>query len=102
MDDLLKKIKAQVVSAVDRQLAARSYRLFFFGSRVRGTARPNSNVDIGLEADQPLPLAVTAQIEAELEDNLPVLQKIELVDFKSASGGFYREALKSAELIYER
>ena len=90
-----------VLRAVKRHISFRHYRLFYFGSRVSGRATARSDYDVGLEADEKIPLEVMARIREEL-DEIPVLQKIDLVDFFAAPEGFVRRAKSDMEMIYEQ
>lgn len=92
------KLKKLVLSVLDRHLNLSLYKIFFFGSRVRGDCFDGSDIDIGIEGPQKLPVSVKLDIDEAL-DKLPVLYKIELVDFKNISRRFKKEALKSIEYI---
>ena len=84
-----------------RRPPAPHFRLYLFGSRAAGNAGPRSDYDIGVDADGPLALDAVARLRAELEE-LPILQKIDLVDLRSVTEDFRRHALKGAKLIYEQ
>lgn len=71
-------------------------RIFLFGSRTVGQHTPRSDYDIGVEAEAPVPLEVMARLQGDLDD-LPVLQKIEVVDLGRVSETFKQEALASAQ-----
>lgn len=92
------KLKKMVKRTVGKYLPLSKYRLFFFGSRVRGDSFPRSDIDIGIEGEKELPAKIKLEIEGELE-NLPTLYKFELVDFKTVSSDFKNEALKYCRLI---
>lgn len=92
------KLKKMVRQAVGKYLSLSQYRLFFFGSRVRGDSFLRSDIDIGIEGRKKLPAKIKLEIEEELE-NLPTLYKLELVDFKTVSADFKNEALKYYQLI---
>ena len=93
-------LRTQIVASVAQHLGGRPYRLYLFGSRAQGAATPRSDYDIGILADEPLPLAMMERIRADLDD-LPVLQHIELVDLVTASSDFVRQALVKSELLDE-
>lgn len=82
----------------EKYLGNEKYRLFFFGSRVKGDNSPRSDIDLGLEASQILSATVKLAIEEELQ-NLPILYKIDFVDFGQVSESFKRSALKFSEDI---
>ncbi|MGB3940171.1 MAG: nucleotidyltransferase domain-containing protein [Candidatus Manganitrophaceae bacterium] len=90
-----------VVRAVKRHLPFRHYRVFYFGSRVSGGATRRSDYDVGLDAGEKIPLEVMAGIREEIEE-IPVLQKIDLVDFRAVPEAFARQAMEKIEMIYEQ
>lgn len=94
-------VTEEVVAAVRRRLPHGHYRVFYFGSRVTGRSTERSDIDIGLETDQRMPLDVLASLREDL-DEIPVLQKIDLVDFGCVTPEFAREAKRTAEVIYEQ
>jgi type I restriction enzyme S subunit len=58
-----------------------------FGSRVRGTARPYSDLDLAILGDEPVPIAAMAAAkEAFSESDLP--WRVDLVDWASLSPRF--------------
>ena len=71
-------------------------KIFLFGSRATRHHTSRSDYDIGIEAEQPIPLEVLGRIQGEL-DALPVLPKIEVVDLCRVSEAFKREALATAQ-----
>jgi predicted nucleotidyltransferase len=94
-------LRRQVVTVVARHLGGRHYRLYLFGSRARGTATPRSDYDIGVRPEAPLDLVTLAALRADLEE-LPVMQRLEVVDLASASPDFVQRALQDSELLDER
>lgn len=63
------------------------YRVFFFGSRVKGSSSPTSDIDIGIEGPVPVPRSIMAKIREDI-DGLPTLYTIDFVDFSRTSRGF--------------
>lgn len=92
------KLKKLILEIAGRHLDLSRYRLFFFGSRVSGSGDERSDIDIGIEGEAPLSASALAGIEEELE-NLPMLYKIEIVDFKKVSPDFREVALQHTEDI---
>ncbi|MFQ5431138.1 MAG: nucleotidyltransferase family protein [Nitrospinota bacterium] len=92
------KLKKLILEIAGRHLDLTEYRLFFFGSRVSGTGNERSDIDIGIEGPEPLPAKLFADIVDEVEE-LPVLYKIEIVDFKKVSPDFREVALQYIEDI---
>ena len=76
----------------------RSIRCFFC-SRVRGGADKHSDIDIGIEGSEKIDAEVMERIRNDIDD-LPILYKMDIVDFKDVSEYFYIEAKKDIEIIY--
>lgn len=95
------KLNDLIISSVRRYIPFEHYRVFYFGSRVSGRGTSRSDLDVGIEAGEKIPLDVIARIKDELE-KLPVLQKIDLVDFARVPEEFAKEAQKEIMVIYER
>jgi predicted nucleotidyltransferase len=71
-----------------------------FGSRVTGTAKPYSDLDLAIVADQPLPLATRAALaEAFSESDLP--WKVDLVDW-ATTGQPFRRIIERDKLIVQQ
>lgn len=61
--------------------------LLAFGSRVRGTARPFSDLDLAVMAADPLPISrIEAVKDAFSESNLPF--SVDVVDYRAVSDAF--------------
>ncbi|MCD6093222.1 MAG: nucleotidyltransferase domain-containing protein [Candidatus Omnitrophica bacterium] len=93
-----RKLKKQILEIIGRYLDLNSYKVFFFGSRVKKDNSNRSDIDIGIEGPKKMPIQAKLEIEEEL-DNLPTLYKFDLVDFKEVPEKFKKEALKYAEYI---
>jgi len=60
-----------------------------FGSRVKGTARPSSDLDLVVMGDEPLPLAVYAALLDDFEQSdLP--WRVDVVDWATTAESFRR------------
>jgi len=92
-DWLKREIRKILVEHLDS-----SYRAFFFGSRVKGDNFERADIDLGVEGPGPIPPALKLAIQEEL-DRLPILYKIDLVDFRRVTPAFRREALRYREPI---
>lgn len=92
------KLKKDVLNIVSKHLDLDEYRIFFFGSRIKGTNFAGSDIDIGVEGPKEIDPAIKINIEEELE-KLPILYKIDFVDFKQVSDKFRKEALQYREFI---
>ena len=71
-----------------------SFDLFVFGSRAAGTARPNSDWDIGVRGREPVPGRVMERARDALE-SLRTLQSFDLVDFRRVSKTFQDIAVRN-------
>ena len=92
------KLKREILEIVKKHLDTRLWRVFFFGSRVRGDNFPRSDIDIGIEGPKSIPIKTKYKIKDDLE-NLPTLYKFDFVDFKNVSEKFRKEALKNVEYV---
>ncbi len=92
------KIKEGILAILRKYLDLEEYRVFFFGSRVAGNNFEHADIDIGVEGPKPIPADVRLEINEDLE-NLPILYKIDFVDFKEVSEEFRKIALQQLEYI---
>lgn len=95
----LDKLKKEILEIVGRHLDLKEYKVFFFGSRVRGDNFPRADIDIGIKGPKTVSLEIAFGIKEELE-NLPTLYKFDVVDFKDVSEKFKKIALKNIEYIH--
>ena len=93
-----KKLKKEILRIIGRYLDLKKYKVFFFGSRVRGDNFPRADIDIGIEGPKAIPAEVKLNIEEELE-KLPTLYKFDLVDFSQVSKDFEKEVKKEIEYV---
>ena len=96
----VEKLKQEILQIVGQHLDLKDCRLFFFGSRVDGKGNARSDIDIGIEGKREIAIEIMGKIDEELE-KLPVLYKIEIVDFKKVPPDFRKVALKAIEPIKE-
>ena len=92
------KFKKEILRIVGKGLDLRKYKVFFFGSRVMGKGNERSDIDIGIEGPAPVPLGVMSDIEDEIEE-LPLLYKIDVVDFQKTSEKFKKVAQEHIEIL---
>ena len=90
------RIRQEIIVIVGRYLDVKKYRVFFFGSRVSGQSREQSDIDVGIEGPVSVPFAVMTEIREEVEQ-LPTLYKIDIVDFFQVSPGFRSLALRQTQ-----
>lgn len=93
-----KKLKKQVHSIMKKYLDLKKYKVFFFGSRVNGNNFERADIDLGIQGPEEISASIKFDIEDELE-KIPILYKIDLVDFNRASDSFKSEALKNIEHV---
>jgi predicted nucleotidyltransferase len=92
-------LKQQVLDIIYRHVDnPEDYKVFFFGSRVSDTGDERSDIDIGIEGEQQVPHSALAKIREEFE-NLSLLYKIDIVDFKRVTDEFKTLAEKTTERI---
>ena len=94
----LDKLKKEILEIIGEYLDLKFYRVFFFGSRVKGNNFPRADIDIGIEGSKKTPAGVISDIKEEL-DKLPTLYKFDVVDFKTVSEKFKKEAKKKIEYV---
>ncbi len=94
----VEKLKKELKDIAAKYLDLKKYHLFFFGSRVTGKGSERSDIDVGIEGTKPVPIAALSSIKEEIE-NLPILYKIEIVDFANVSSDFKKVAKKKIEKI---
>ena len=93
------KLKKEILEIIGKYLDLGKYRIFFFGSRVgKNKSDEHSDIDIGIEGLEEISYKTISDIKEDI-DNLPVLYKIEVVDFKNISSDFREVALQHTEAI---
>ncbi len=93
-----KKLKKEILEIVDKHLDLKKYKVFFFGSRIKGNNFERADIDVGIEGLEEIPGGVISEIKEEL-DKLPTLYKFDVVDFKTVSQKFKKEAKKHIEHV---
>ena len=94
----IKKLEKEILDIIGKYLDLKEYRVFFFGSRVSGEGDVRSDIDIGVKGRRPVPTKAWLEIKEEIE-RLPILYKIDVVDFTEASKDFRDVALQSIKPI---
>ncbi|KKQ66187.1 MAG: hypothetical protein A3F95_02755 [Candidatus Nealsonbacteria bacterium RIFCSPLOWO2_12_FULL_39_31] len=93
-----KKLKKEILEIVGKRLDLKKYKVFFFGSRVSGDNFPKSDIDIGIEGLNPIPFETISEIKEKI-DNLPILYRIDIIDFQNVDKDFYEVAKQHIEAI---
>ncbi len=63
-------------------------RVWVFGSRIKGTTRRGSDLDLAIEAGAPMPLSIRGRL-ADAFEEAPLPYNVDLVDLQSISAEFY-------------
>lgn len=96
-----KKLKKEIKEIVGRHLDLKKYKIFFFGSRVKGSkylVDDRSDIDIGIEGLMAVPSDIMSNIEEEIS-KIEILYRIDIVDFRDTSEDFYKVAKQNIEII---
>jgi predicted nucleotidyltransferase len=96
-----RELKEELVNAVRKHVRAPHCRIFLFGSRANGGGTERSDYDVGLETGGPIPLDDLAGVKSAMED-LPVMAKVDVVDFGRVTETFRKVAMSRIEVLYER
>lgn len=72
--------------------------VFLFGSQATGEAIEASDIDIGILCRDKISAKAFVETEEGLNNNLPTLKKIDLVDFSSVDKKVRQEALKEIKI----
>lgn len=94
----VEKLKEKTLTIVGKYLDLNEYKVFFFGSRVNGRGDERSDIDIGIEGNEEVPVEKFLEIQEEI-DNLSYLYKIEIVDFNKVSDDFRKVSMQKIELL---
>lgn len=105
LDEAAQRREAEIKDMIRRGLqrfapALRGYRVFLFGSRVAGTARPRSDFDLAVDGEKELPIKTYYEI-ADMLEELPTLYRIDWVDMHRVSPEFRERAMRATEVLYE-
>ena len=76
-------------------------KVFVFGSRATGRSVARSDIDLGIDLGHPIAPEVLSAIRDAFDD-LPILQRVDVVDFSSVDGTFKTVALQQIKSLYER
>jgi predicted nucleotidyltransferase len=83
---------------LSKNMQGLSYRAFIFGSQANRKELIRSDIDLGIIADGEISNLQLSNINAAIE-NLPMLYKIDLVNFKDVDDQFKMIALKNVEAL---
>ncbi len=98
MKDDIELLLNNILIIISKHLDLKKYRVFLFGSRATHKAHSRSDIDIGIEGNEPIPFDILSRIREEV-DNLPTLYSIDIVDFKRVSREFYEFAMQNIKIL---
>jgi predicted nucleotidyltransferase len=93
-----KQILTWIKEVLDRNLSGVSYDAFVFGSQANRSSLVRSDIDVGIISQSTIQAWQLSNILADIE-KLPMLYKIDLVDFKEVDDKFRSVALKNIEKL---
>lgn len=101
-EDVRTRIEAWIRDELGKFVLLSDYELFFFGSRVQTSTSTKSDIDVGVKkkGGGALPGGVLSHMQEYVRE-LPILQKIDFVDFGQTSKEFSAAALKTIERFRE-
>ncbi len=94
----VKKFRKEVLVIIGKRLDLGEYKVFFFGSRPAGKGDERSDIDIGIEGPKKIPLKILNEIREKIAE-LPILYKVDVVDFKDAPQKFKEIARRNIKVI---
>lgn len=97
-EDLRARIEAWIRDELAKFVILSEYDLFFFGSRTTTTEPSTSDIDIGIKKKTggSLPPGALSHMQEYVRE-LPILYKIDFVDFGTVSEAFAETASKTME-----
>ena len=96
-----KKLEKMILNVVGKHIDLGEYDVFFFGSRISGKGDAYSDIDLGIEGAQPVPPGILAKIREEI-DELPVLYRMDVIDFKATGKAFQLVAKSHIQMIHPK
>ena len=92
------EVKKTIAVIVTSELQGKPFSAFFFGSRISGTHRDASDIDVGIEGAAAVPDDILRSIRARCE-SMPTLYSVDVVDFSLVSDSFKEVAKQNIESI---
>jgi predicted nucleotidyltransferase len=93
-----KQILLWIKQVLDTHLVNASYQAFVFGSQANKVSLSRSDIDIGVMVDGGVNSIQLSRIMADIEE-LPMLYKIDLVNFNEVDEQFKLVALQNIERL---
>ncbi|MBW1649573.1 MAG: nucleotidyltransferase domain-containing protein [Deltaproteobacteria bacterium] len=91
------QLKTNIKKIITNQLGNK-VKIFLFGSRADNTHTKQSDYDIGIISNTPIPFDTMQRIKENI-DKLPILQQIDIIDFKRVNADFYNKVLSSENSV---
>lgn len=83
---------AEQVATLARRILGAEVQVYWFGSWAEGRAVDRSDIDVGVMADDPIPVDRISRLRGALED-LPTLYTVDLVDLATADPALRERAV---------
>lgn len=93
-----RSLQKQIENILIKYISLEDYKIFFFGSRVKGTNLEKSDIDVGILGQEQIPAEIKFQINEDLE-KIPTFYKIDFVDFNTVPEFFKKEAMSNIEIF---
>lgn len=90
----IEKYKDDILNIIFERLGKEECIVFLFGTHAQGNAVRSSDVDIGILSNHDIRPDDFVEIEEKLNNEVPFLRKIDLVDFSAVDQKVKEEATK--------
>jgi uncharacterized protein len=108
---MVSRVGRETFSEIVRRIraVATPQKIVLFGSRARGDHRPDSDIDILVIAESPLPrhrrsiplYAALADLSLDVDTEVVVYTPAEVEEWRGAGGAFITTALREGTVLYE-
>ncbi len=98
MSDRREQIKLLLKKALEDNLSGVDHRAFIFGSQANRQELILADIDLGIMTNAGIPLNNLARIHNAIEE-MPMLYKVDLVDFNDVDDKFRSVALQNMEWL---
>ena len=96
----IKKHQAKILQLIFQYFSPDDILVFLFGSYARGEAHSKSDLDIGVLSKN-LEGKKFLTLQKVLDEEIPILRKMDLVDFSTVSLQVKKEAIPEIELWHQ-
>ncbi len=86
----VKEIVARIAAEAKTRIGSKGH-LIWFGSWVKGTARPTSDIDLAIQVEGGAPTPELARFQDWIEEELPALYRIDLVNLEEVGERMRRQ-----------